>query len=174
MLSRTIPSPLGDLIAFADASHIHMLDFADSPSIDQKIESCIFSAFSLGTLDEDDEAKEEEKLLDQLEIELSEYFSGERWKFDLPLAPEGTDFQMEAWGWLCQIPYGETRSYGEQARMIDHPRAVRAIGDANNRNPLVILIPCHRVIGASWELVGYGWGIERKKWLLDHEKSHKK
>ncbi|MBC7503800.1 methylated-DNA--[protein]-cysteine S-methyltransferase [Candidatus Gracilibacteria bacterium] len=84
----------------------------------------------------------------------------------------GTDFQKNAWKGLQAIPYGQTRSYGEQAKMIDNPRAVRAIGGANHNNHIVIIIPCHRVIGASGKLVGYGGGIERKIWLLDHEKRY--
>ncbi len=101
--------------------------------------------------------------------QLTEYFAGTRTVFDLPLRPSGTAFQREAWNALLEIPYGSTASYGEQARHIGKPDAVRAIGAANGRNPIGIVIPCHRVIGANGSLTGYGGGIETKAWLLRHE-----
>jgi methylated-DNA-[protein]-cysteine S-methyltransferase len=101
--------------------------------------------------------------------QLEEYFKGERREFDLPLAFEGTLFQTRAWRNLLTIPYGETRSYGEQARLIGNPNASRAVGLANGRNPIPIVVPCHRVIGANGSLTGFGGGIERKRWLLAHE-----
>jgi O-6-methylguanine DNA methyltransferase len=102
---------------------------------------------------------------------LSEYLIGERKSFDLPLNPRGTVFQQQVWKALCDIPYGETRSYKQIAEAIGNPKAVRAVGMANNRNPLLIVIPCHRVIGANGKLVGYGAGIEKKEFLLKLEKS---
>jgi methylated-DNA-[protein]-cysteine S-methyltransferase len=90
-------------------------------------------------------------------------------QFDLPLEPRGTEFQRRVWDSLRTIPYGDTMSYAELARRIDHPKAVRAVGAANGRNPLMIIVPCHRVIGADGSLTGFGGGIERKRWLLDHE-----
>jgi methylated-DNA-[protein]-cysteine S-methyltransferase len=101
--------------------------------------------------------------------QLEEYFRGERLEFDLPLTLEGTEFQKRAWHNLLAIPYGETRSYGEQARLIGNPSASRAVGLANGRNPIPIVVPCHRVIGADGSLTGFGGGIERKRWLLAHE-----
>ena len=89
--------------------------------------------------------------------------------FDLPLAPRGTEFQRRVWDSLKAIPYGETISYAELARRVDNPTAVRAVGAANGRNPLMIIVPCHRVIGADGSLTGFGGGIDRKRWLLDHE-----
>ena len=102
--------------------------------------------------------------------QLSEYFAGDRTDFELPLAPEGTPFQRKVWSALCAIPYGETVSYGELARRIGQPTAARAVGLANGSNPLPIVVPCHRVIGADGSLTGFGGGIERKRWLLAHEK----
>lgn len=102
--------------------------------------------------------------------QLNDYFSGKRRKFDLPLAPCGTDFQKTVWRELQNIPYGETRSYKEIAEKIGRFKAFRAVGHANNKNPIPIFIPCHRVIGADGSLVGYGGGIEIKKYLLDMEK----
>ena len=105
-------------------------------------------------------------LLRRAAQELDEYFAGTRRSFDLPLKPEGTPFQLAAWEALCRIPYGETRSYAQQAASIGRPGAARAIGQANHRNPISIFIPCHRVIGASGRLTGYGGGLDMKAFLL--------
>ena len=102
--------------------------------------------------------------------QLSEYLKGERKTFDLPLNPKGTDFQKCVWRALCDIPYGETRTYKQIAEAIGNPKAVRAVGMANNRNPITIIVPCHRVIGANGKLVGYGGGLEMKEILLRLEK----
>jgi methylated-DNA-[protein]-cysteine S-methyltransferase len=101
--------------------------------------------------------------------QLTEYFSRRRTEFQLPLAPHGTDFQLRVWKALEQIPYGETRSYSEIARIIGAPDAVRAVGAANGRNPLPIVVPCHRVIGANGSLTGFGGGLPLKKLLLELE-----
>ena len=101
--------------------------------------------------------------------QLSEYFSLKRTVFDLPLAPIGTVFQRTVWQQLSQIGFGESCSYGELAHKLNNPKAVRAVGGANGRNPLTIIVPCHRVIGANGKLTGYAGGIERKLWLLQHE-----
>lgn len=101
--------------------------------------------------------------------ELSEYFAGNRKEFDIPLNPKGTDFQKSVWNALCTIPYGKTMSYGQVAAQIGNPKASRAVGMANNKNPIPILIPCHRVIGANGKLVGYGGGIWIKQKLLELE-----
>ena len=100
------------------------------------------------------------------------YFAGRLTVFDLPLAPQGTEFQQRVWRALRDIPYGETISYAELARRIGRPLAVRAVGAANGRNPISIIVPCHRVIGSDGSLTGFGGGIERKRWLLAHEASH--
>jgi methylated-DNA-[protein]-cysteine S-methyltransferase len=101
--------------------------------------------------------------------QLTEYFAGTRRTFDLPLRPRGTPFQERVWRELLEIPYGQTWSYGELARRIGNPSASRAVGLANGRNPISLVVPCHRVIGADGTLTGYGGGIERKRWLLGHE-----
>jgi methylated-DNA-[protein]-cysteine S-methyltransferase len=101
--------------------------------------------------------------------QLDAYFAGELETFDLRLAPAGTAFQLRVWEELTRIPFGETISYGELAGRLGEPRAVRAVGLANGRNPISIVVPCHRVIGADGSLVGYGGGLERKRWLLEHE-----
>lgn len=101
--------------------------------------------------------------------QLAEYFAGIRTEFDLRLAPEGTPFQVRVWQALLEIPYGETEGYGDLAARIGSPGGARAVGMANGRNPISIIVPCHRVIGASGDLTGYGGGLQRKRWLLDHE-----
>ena len=115
--------------------------------------------------------KQETPLINEAYRQLSEYLLGERKRFDLPLNPQGTVFQQQVWKSLCDIPYGETRSYKQIAEAIGNPKAVRAVGMANNRNPLLIVVPCHRVIGANGKLVGYAAGIEKKEFLLKLEKS---
>ncbi len=101
--------------------------------------------------------------------QLDEYFAGERTAFDLPLHPVGTDFQLRVWARLRAIPYGETRSYGQLALELGQAGASRAVGLANGRNPLSIIVPCHRVIGADGSLTGFGGGVDRKRFLLDLE-----
>jgi len=101
--------------------------------------------------------------------QLEEYFAGTRKEFQLALNSKGTEFQQKVWAALLEIPFGETRSYGEQARLIGDYKAVRAVGLANGKNPIPIIVPCHRVIGADGSMTGFGGGIERKKWLLAHE-----
>jgi O-6-methylguanine DNA methyltransferase len=125
--------------------------------------------------------KDLERLVPDMELEknegknkrvikqLKEYFSGVRKDFDLPLHLIGTEFQRLVWRQLCQVPFGRTASYKEIAERIGKPRAVRAVGQANHRNPIPIIIPCHRIIGANGHLVGFGGGLDKKRFLLSHE-----
>lgn len=108
-------------------------------------------------------------ILDRAEAELGEYFAGKRQAFDIPLAPAGTDFQRRVWAALREIPYGQTATYRDIALRVDNPRGFRAVGLANNRNPLPIFIPCHRVVGADGSLTGYAGGLEAKRLLLELE-----
>lgn len=112
----------------------------------------------------------ETNLIKEAIRQLNSYFAGELKIFELPLAPEGTEFMRSVWKALCEIPYGKTFSYKDIAQNIGNPKAVRAVGNANNRNPIPIIIPCHRVIGSNGKLVGYGGGLGIKKYLLDLEK----
>jgi methylated-DNA-[protein]-cysteine S-methyltransferase len=112
------------------------------------------------------------KLLQTLARQLDEYFAGKRRQFHLPLNQDGTEFQMKVWDLLSKIPYGKTISYNELARQYGDLKAIRAVASANGRNNLTIIVPCHRVIGSDKSLVGYGGGLWRKKWLLDHEAKH--
>lgn len=114
----------------------------------------------------------ETPLLKLAAVEILEYLAGKRKKFDVPLAPEGTPFQKSVWTALQTIPYGETATYGEIAAKVGNPKAARAIGRANHDNPIAILIPCHRVVGANGKLTGYAAGLEIKKALLEIEKEN--
>ena len=114
----------------------------------------------------------ETPLLKRAAKQLDEYFSGTRREFELPLRPKGTAFQRAVWEALCAIPYGETCSYGDIAARIGRPQAARAVGGANNRNPIAIIVPCHRVIGANGDLVGFGCGLAMKEFLLNLEQNH--
>lgn len=112
---------------------------------------------------------QEPEVLQRTIAQLDEYFAGTRRDFDLPLAPKGTDFQRKVWNALCTIDWGETRSYGQIAAQVGNPKASRAVGGANNRNPIAVVIPCHRVIGSSGKMVGYRGGLGIKEHLLKLE-----
>jgi methylated-DNA-[protein]-cysteine S-methyltransferase len=111
-------------------------------------------------------------IIKQCITELREYFEGKRQHFDVPINPQGTDFQKSVWNELLRIPYGTTTSYLNIAKSIGDVNAIRAVGTANGKNPIAIIIPCHRVIGNNGSLVGYSGGMENKKWLLLHEQEH--
>lgn len=144
-------SPLGNIgIAEADGKLTHLF-FENETFSDHGIE------------------KKETPVLKDAAKQLTEYFSGLRRDFDLPLAPAGTEFQRRVWKALREIPFGETRSYKAMAAAARNEKACRAVGMANNRNPIAIIIPCHRVIGANGDLVGYGGGLDKKIFLLKLE-----
>ena len=109
---------------------------------------------------------QETSLIKEAHLQFSEYLKGERKEFDIPFRMKGTKFQKQVWTALCEIPYGETRSYKQIAEAIGNPKAVRAVGMANNQNPLLVLVPCHRVIGSNGQLVGYAGGLDKKEFLL--------
>ncbi|MEP0212251.1 MAG: methylated-DNA--[protein]-cysteine S-methyltransferase [Cellulophaga sp.] len=109
------------------------------------------------------------EVLEDAVYQLQEYFRGERTKFSLTLNPTGTEFQKKVWDALLQIPYGKTYSYLELSKVLGDPKAIRAVAAANGKNPLWIMVPCHRVIGSDGSLTGYAGGLHRKKWLLEHE-----
>ena len=123
-------------------------------------------------LQEDIAGKNETELIKEAMRQLNEYFQGKRSLFDLPLEPKGTEFQKKVWNALKEIPFGETKSYGEIAKIIGNEKAARAVGMANNKNPIPIIIPCHRVIGANGKLVGYAGGLNIKEKLLKIEKNY--
>lgn len=146
-------TPVGKLLLAGDERGLRQVDFQDGPHAAKP----------------DPDWHEDEKPFRAAIKQLREYFDGERRSFDLPLAPEGTAFQLEVWRALRGIPYGKTWSYGELARRIQRPRASRAVGAANGRNPLPIIVPCHRVIGANGALTGFGGGLKIKQQLLELE-----
>jgi methylated-DNA-[protein]-cysteine S-methyltransferase len=144
-------SPVGELLLCADtAGRITGLHFLNGHRMPARDSSWVL----------------DEQALAPLTRQLEEYFARKRHKFEVELAPSGTPFQLEVWRALCEIPYGETASYGEIAATVGQPGAARAVGGANNRNPIAIIIPCHRVIGAGGSLTGYGGGLPRKRRLL--------
>lgn len=149
----TTGSPIGELLVLGDGSAVHSLLMNGDGAFEAR----------KSKLTRDQDAYTEAI------AQLAEYFAGERDEFDLDLQPSGTEFQRTVWMALREIPYGETRSYGEIAAAIGRPTAARAVGGANNKNPIAVIVPCHRVIGSSGALVGYAGGIERKTWLLGHE-----
>jgi methylated-DNA-[protein]-cysteine S-methyltransferase len=151
LVRRTVDSPVGPLVLVASSTGLRAIDFGVRPGR---------SAIPDG----------ESAVLDEAEHQLAEYFAGERQDFDLPLEPEGTPFQMSVWQVLHSIPYGQTISYGEQARRLGDAKKARAVGGANGRNPLPIVVPCHRVIGASGALTGFGGGVPIKESLLRLER----
>ena len=130
-------------------------------------------AARIASIDEDDLVEGSTPVLDQAVAQLQEYFDGTRREFDLPLDPSGTPFQQSAWMVLRTIPYGKTISYGQQAEQLGDPNKARAVGAANGKNPLSIVVPCHRVIGSSGALTGFAAGLDVKSWLLDHERQQR-
>jgi methylated-DNA-[protein]-cysteine S-methyltransferase len=150
MLYTTTPSPIGELMLVGDEQALAGLYMTPHPA------------------PRSDWQAASEPFAEPCE-QLARYFAGERHTFALPLALAGTPFQQKVWDALRTIPYGETRSYGQIARQIDRPDRARAVGTANGSNPVSIVVPCHRVIGADGSLTGYGGGLERKRYLLDLE-----
>lgn len=155
-------TPLGTMMAKANDKGIMRLEFIDE-------EEELLSISDVCQFDENYNANPH---LAKLGIELNAYFSGELKKFTVPMILQGTAFQMEVWKALKKIPYGSVASYGEISHQIKNPKAVRAVGAANGANNIAIVIPCHRVIGASGKMTGYAYGIWRKEWLLEHEKKN--
>jgi AraC family transcriptional regulator of adaptative response/methylated-DNA-[protein]-cysteine methyltransferase len=160
-----IETPLGEMIAGATDEGICLLEFHDRRMLPTEYKDLMRL---LNTTLEDGENRH----LKILEKQLTEYFDGRRKEFTVPLVTPGTDFQQDVWKELQNIRYGSTRSYQEQAIALNRPDSVRAIANANGMNRISIVIPCHRVIGSNGHLVGYGGGLKRKKWLLDHEKKY--
>lgn len=160
----TMPSPVGTLTLAAEH---------DADTGADALTALLFERHAHGPERTNDwrEDAGRSRVLAEARRQLDEYFAGERLAFDLPLAPSGTPFQLRVWAALREIPYGATTSYGEIARHLGDPRATRAVGAANGRNPISIIVPCHRVIGASGSLTGFGGGLDRKRWLLEHEAS---
>jgi methylated-DNA-[protein]-cysteine S-methyltransferase len=152
LLWHSIDSPLGELLLVGDGRSLTRLEMPpwDAPP----------------------GARQDADAFREVEAQLDAYFAGELTEFDLPLAPSGSGFQLAVWAALRRIPYGETASYGEIAAEVGRPDAVRAVGSTNGRNPIAVIVPCHRVIGADGSLVGFGGGLPRKRLLLELEAEH--
>ena len=161
--SVRFPSPVGELILTATETALTGVYFPTSRHVPPRHEV------------EPPRAAERRgaggEVLARTSDQLSEYFAGTRTSFDLPLDPRGTAFELRVWEELRAIPYGVTRSYSDIARRLGDLRSTRAVGAANGKNPIPIIVPCHRVIGAHGDLTGFGGGIDRKRWLLEHERA---
>lgn len=144
-------SPLGTIEVIIENTHILSIEFSEEETHPRSYSNEIF---------------------DNCKLQLDDYFAGTAKEFDLPLYFNGTSFQNKVWKELTEIPYGKTISYLELATRIGNPKAVRAVGTTNGKNPFVIVVPCHRVIGKNGTLTGYGGGLWRKEWLLEHEIKH--
>ncbi len=164
---KRIETPLGTMLACASNQGICLLEFSDRKMLETELKS--ITKLLNATIIQGNNPH-----LDLLETQLQEYFNGSRQTFSLPLHTIGTSFQNKVWQALQQIPYGQTRSYKEQAILIGSPDSVRAVANANGMNRIAIVIPCHRVIGSDGQLTGYAGGIWRKKYLLDHEQKFRK
>ena len=162
LFSTRIPTPLGQMVAAAHGAGVVFLDFADRPGLDESIRAAALASDDGAAI-----VPGRHPHLTELAAQLGAYFRGALRAFTVPLDPRvGTRFQRRAWEYLRTIPYGQTRTYGQQAAAIGRAGAARAVGRANGANPLCIVVPCHRVVGA---LTGYGGGLARKRWLLNHE-----
>jgi methylated-DNA-[protein]-cysteine S-methyltransferase len=148
-----VPAPIGRLIVASDGDAVAGVWMANASPSDESWER----------------QRGSDAMLMETRKQLTAYFTGKLRAFDLPLAPNGTEFQRKVWMALTKIPYGETISYADLARRIRSAAAIRAVGAANGRNPIPIIVPCHRVIGSDGSLTGFGGGLDRKRWLLAHE-----
>jgi AraC family transcriptional regulator, regulatory protein of adaptative response / methylated-DNA-[protein]-cysteine methyltransferase len=165
LLAERIDTPLGAMIAVADDEGLRLLEFFDRRATEREL-SVLRKRLQTNVV------PGKHSHLEAVRSQLADYFSGKDLKFDIPLAPVGSQFQLRAWKILQSIPVGETRSYSWMAKRLGDENARRAVGRANGTNMICIIIPCHRVIRADGTLCGYGGGLWRKKWLLDHERRH--
>lgn len=158
-----IDTPLGVMIAVADDEHLHILEFNTRKNLEKTVEryrAGFNAAITPGSSD----------ALSLIKQEVTDYFAGREMSFKSKIAPAGTEFQNEVWAALRATPFGETRSYAQLAQKIGKPKSVRAVANANGQNRCAIILPCHRIIGSDGTLTGYAGGLEKKRWLLDHER----
>jgi len=169
---KNIKSPLGDMIACASEDGVCFLDFVDRKNFEKLFYSMVnrLDGEIIELLNK--ESKKPYDIIIRLEKELNEYFSGKRKEFTVPLIKTGTEFQNKVWDELIRIPYGKTISYKEEAERINQKNAFRAVANANGKNKLSIIIPCHRVIANNGKLSGYGGGIDKKEFLISLEKNN--
>jgi AraC family transcriptional regulator of adaptative response/methylated-DNA-[protein]-cysteine methyltransferase len=164
LVASLVETPLGPMVAVVGDEGLELLEFLDRRALGGELQRM---RAQVGH----DIVPGEHALLRDVAAQLREYFQGTRTAFDLPVRQRGSSFQLQVWRALCDIPYGETRSYAEIARIVGAPGATRAVGTTNGRNQIAIVVPCHRVIGSDGSLSGYGGGRWRKQWLLDHERT---
>lgn len=160
-----LTTPLGPMFVCATDKGICLLEFVDRRMLEtefMELQRLLNSNIIAG----------ENKHIKQAKVEITEYFNGERTSFDVVLDTPGTEFQQQVWTALVSVPYGTTSTYQAQAEMVDNPKAVRAVAKANGFNRISIIVPCHRIIGKDCSLTGYGGGLARKQWLLDHESKY--
>lgn len=160
LYSKLINTPLGIMKAFANDNFLLALDFTDSKYFEKNTPSTF--------------SQQSNDILELTEKELILYFKGELKEFSIPLQFSGTEFQKIVWNELLKIPYGQTISYQQQSENIGNPKAIRAVANANSKNKIAIIVPCHRVIGKNQQLTGYAGGLDRKAFLLELEKKHLK
>ena len=165
LYAKWLETPLGAMLALANDDGLHLLEFVDRRGLEREIRA-------LRRRVRHHVVPGEHRHLDQIGAELEAYFAGRSLVFATPLRLEGSPFQLSVWNALLAIPSGSTRSYADVAATIRHPSAVRAVGRANGDNKLAVVVPCHRVVGANGTLTGYGGGLWRKAWLLEHERTH--
>ncbi|ATU90236.1 methylated-DNA--[protein]-cysteine S-methyltransferase [Phyllobacterium zundukense] len=162
LFQRKIQTPIGPMVAMAGNEGLSLLEFDDRPALPPEIEE-LERRYGY-TIEPGGNA-----ILDQIEAEITAYFAGRLTQFETPLVLPGMPFQLDVWSKLQEIPYGQTSTYGDMARVIGKPGSSRAVGAANGQNRVAIVVPCHRVIGADGSLTGYGGGQRRKRFLLDLE-----
>lgn len=164
LFAKWIDTPLGAMLALANDKGLYLLEFVDRKGLENEIlfirkrTKCIIVPGN-------------NIILEKITKELDSYFSGENLEFSVPLVLNGTAFEQEIWQELQAIPIGQTTTYGQLAQKVERPKAVRAVGRANGKNCLAIVVPCHRVVGADGKLTGYGGGLWRKKWMIEHEEA---
>ena len=164
LFAKSIDTPIGQLLLIANEDSLLLSEFDEEPIVNSKLNT-FAEKLNLEI------SKEENSVLKKAEEELNLYFKKELTAFTIPLSPVGTEFQKNVWSSLQEIPFGKMKTYKIQSEHLNSPDAIRAIASANGKNPVVIIIPCHRVIGSDGTLTGYAGGLWRKKWLLQHEGS---
>ncbi|MBY0533908.1 MAG: methylated-DNA--[protein]-cysteine S-methyltransferase [Rickettsiaceae bacterium] len=163
--SAYIDTPLGPMLAISDEEALYLLEFADRRSLERQVDRIKTKTKAIITAGQSEPIK-------LIKSELQRYFDGSLKEFTTPLQLLGSTFQEIVWEELMRIPYGQTRSYSDQAKAIGKQKAYRAVANANGANKLAIIIPCHRIINSNGDLGGYGGGVNRKKWLIDFEKKN--
>jgi O-6-methylguanine DNA methyltransferase len=161
LFAHPVETPIGTMVSICDATHLHLLEFADRKELPQEMRKL---GAALGTI-----SPGQTKITRRLDEQLTSYFNGSLESFDIPMQLHGTDFTQGVWRALQKLPFGKTSSYGDLAKILGNPTATRAVARANGANQIAILIPCHRVIGADGRLTGYAGGLWRKRALLELE-----